>query len=110
MSTTATPRRRRAWVTATAALTAVVTIAGLGFLGLTTSPPVASAAQSEVTGSDVGAPALELEPPATEPPATEPAPQPTAAAEAPAATTATSTCSPTTWTGTSSSRCRAWRR
>ncbi len=46
MSHPDTPRRRRAWVTATAALTAVATIAGLGFLGLTTTPSPASAAQS----------------------------------------------------------------
>jgi arylsulfatase A-like enzyme len=53
MNQTDKPGRRRALVTATATVTAIVTIAGLGFLGLSTSPSVASAASPE-TAAAVG--------------------------------------------------------
>ena len=60
------PGRRRALVTVTAALTAVATIAGLGFLGLTTTPSVASAASPETAGAEVTATPIDLAPRATD--------------------------------------------
>ena len=55
MNQTDKPGRRRALVTATAALTAVATIAGLGFLGLTTTPSLASAASPETAAATLNA-------------------------------------------------------
>ena len=60
------PGRRRALVTATAVLTAIATIAGLGFLGLTTTPSVASAASPETAAAQVNAAPIDLAPRATE--------------------------------------------
>ncbi len=61
------PGRRRALVTATAALTAVATIAGVGFLGLTTTPSLASAASPETAAATLDATPIDLVTAATEP-------------------------------------------
>jgi arylsulfatase A-like enzyme len=60
------PGRRRALVTATAVLTAIATVAGLGFLGLTTTPSAASAASPETAGAQANATPIDLAPRATE--------------------------------------------
>jgi arylsulfatase A-like enzyme len=67
MNQTDKPGRRRALVTATAALTAVATIAGLGFLGLTTAPSLASAASPETATATLNATSIDLGPTAAEP-------------------------------------------
>jgi arylsulfatase A-like enzyme len=77
------PGRRRALVTATAVLTAIATIAGLGFLGLTTTPSVASAASPETPGAAPNATPMDLAAAATAP-ATEPTAEPSAPASQPA--------------------------
>ena len=76
MNQTDKPGRRRALVTATAALTAVATVAGLGFLGLTTTPSVASAAPPETTGASLTAASIDLPGAATTEPTTTPATEP----------------------------------
>lgn len=78
------PGRRRALVTATAAVTAIATIAGLGFIGLSTAPSLASAASPETTGATVSSTPIDL--------ATTPAPVTT--------TPATTTPTPATTTPT----------
>jgi arylsulfatase A-like enzyme len=83
MNQTDKPGRRRALVTATATVTAIATIAGLGFLGLTTSPSVASAASTEPGASTRTAVGL-----------TATAPEPVATASSPAASTAATSTAP----------------
>lgn len=61
------PGRRRALVTVTAALTAVATIAGLGFLGLTTTPSVASAASPPTATATLDATPIDLATAAADP-------------------------------------------
>ncbi len=65
MNQTDKPGRRRALVTATAALTAIATIAGLGFLGLTTTPSRRVRRITPTAGAAVNATPLDLPPSAT---------------------------------------------
>lgn len=80
------PGGRRALVTVTAAVTAVATIAGLGFLGLTTSPSVASAASPETAAATPAADAAVLvatpTTPAGDPASSAPATTPVAEGDA----------------------------
>ena len=75
------PGRRRALVTVTATLTAIATIAGLGFLGLTTTPSSASAASPETADAAPNATPVELAAPASTP--SSPAADPTTPATDP---------------------------
>jgi arylsulfatase A-like enzyme len=67
MNQTETPGRRRALVTATAVLTALATVAGLGFLATTISPSMASTpdAASASAAAELGQPGLSPVPPST---------------------------------------------
>ena len=67
MNQTETPGRRRALVTATAVLTALATVAGLGFLATTISPSMASTpdAASASAAAELDQPGLTPVPPST---------------------------------------------
>ena len=79
-ATPVTSGRRRLLVTLTATATAVVTVAALGFVGLTTTPPAASAAQDAPAATAV--PADLTGPTTTATPAAAPAPSASAATAA----------------------------
>lgn len=87
MTETDQPRRRRVLVTVTAAVTAVATLAALGFVGLSTSPSVASAAPDPQvtvapTTSLALAPAADPEPVSSTTPSADPTATPSAATAA----------------------------
>lgn len=81
MTETDQPRRRRVLVTVTAAATALATLAALGFIGLSTSPSVASAAPERLDTAP--ATSLTVAPVADQDSATAPSSTPTASAAAP---------------------------
>jgi len=97
MTETDQPRRRRVLVTVTAAVTAVATLAALGFVGLSTSPSVASAAPdpqvtaAAPTTSLALAPAAEPSPGSTTTPSADPTATPSATASSAAAVDPTGT-------------------